>query len=382
MPLRRTARTDGRPPRGEFLTGVIASCRPMSADILEKASFPVADVLERFEEEFILALDAPDGPDHPGLKGAVIGTGKRLRPVLHILAQGAANPGRPPEPGAAVLLELLHSASLLHDDVVDGTDRRRGLKSLNAVEGNRFSVLTGDYLMAKTLSLAVARHRPFVLPALSGALLVMTRAELKQAGNGGAAGVTEKEALDIAYGKTACLMETACELGGRLAGAAEDRIAALRLYGRHFGLAYQIRDDIQDVTGDEALLGKPVGQDVGNGRWTLPLVLALDESGPEDRRSCLRRMERRSPGDRKWIRDFILRHGGAENAERRARTELTEAGRRLTGLPESAYRNGLAILCGDGRAAETADAVTRLHADGRTAVFDSGSLRRTAGGRA
>jgi octaprenyl-diphosphate synthase len=307
---------------------------------------PVAAALSRFEAEFISVLDAAGGTGHPLLKGSTLLSGKRLRPLLHLLARGAADPDRSPEPGAAVLIELLHSASLLHDDVVDGTDRRRGLKSLNAAEGNWFSVLSGDFLMAKTLSLALANPHPFVLPALSRALLAMTRAELKQAASCGAAAVTETDALDVAYGKTACLMETACELGGRLAGADDGRIRGLSLFGRHFGLAYQIRDDIQDITGNEKTLGKPVGQDAGAGKWTLPLVFSFEASGPADRKACFRRMERRTAADIAWIHAFILVNGGAEMAEQRAIAELREALRRLSALPESGYRTALTLLCG------------------------------------
>lgn len=314
--------------------------------MLRNASAPVASALERFETEFIASLDAAESAGHPALKASRLLSGKRLRPLLHLLAQGAADPERPPEPGAAVLIELLHIASLLHDDVVDGTDRRRGLKSLNAAEGNRFSVLSGDYLMAKALSLALGFPDPIVTPALSRALLVMTAAELKQALSGGAAVVSESEVLEIAYGKTACLMETACELGGRLAGADEGRVRALGRFGRHFGLAYQIRDDIQDVTGDSKTLGKPVGQDASGGRWTLPLVYSLEASGAADRKACMRRMARRTAADVAWIHAFILRHGGAEAAERKVDAELGEGVRQLSGFPESDCRSGLILLCG------------------------------------
>ncbi|MDM7925314.1 MAG: polyprenyl synthetase family protein, partial [bacterium] len=320
--------------------------RGFNAAALRNASAPVASAMERFETEFIASLDAAESAGHPALTASHLLSGKRLRPLLHLLAQGAGRPERPPEPGAAVLIELLHIASLLHDDVVDGTDRRRGLKSLNAAEGNRFSVLSGDYLMAKTLSLALSRPDPFVLPALSRALLAMTAAELKQALSGRAADVSEAEVLEIAYGKTACLMETACELGGRLAGADESRVRALGRFGRHFGLAYQIRDDIQDVTGDANTLGKPVGQDAGGGRWTLPLVYSYGASGAADRKACLRRMERRTAADVAWIHAFILRHGGAESAERKAAEELDEALLRLSDLPESVCRSALFLLCG------------------------------------
>ncbi len=355
------------------------------AAALRNASAPVASALERFEAEFIASLDAAESAGHPALKAPLLLSGKRLRPLLHLLAQGAGRPERPPEPGAAVLIELLHIASLLHDDVVDGTDRRRGLKSLNAAEGNRFSVLSGDYLMAKTLSLAVRRPDLFILPALSRALLAMTTAELKQTLSGNAAAVSEADVLEIAYGKTACLMETACELGGRLAGADESRVRALGRFGRHFGLAYQIRDDIQDVTGDAKTLGKPVGQDAGGGKWTLPLVYSLGASGAGDRIACLRRMERRTAADVAWIHAFILRHGGAEAAERKAVAELDEAVLRLSGLPESPCRSSLALLCGRPVSAGIGTASVpreddpgpERHSEG--AGF--GSLRSAGGGR-
>jgi octaprenyl-diphosphate synthase len=349
------------------------AARPLGAGALAGAAACVAEALERFEAEFRFALRAPDGPVPAPLAAAVNRGGKRLRPALYLLSQGAADPARAPEPGAAVWIELLHAASLLHDDVVDGTDRRRGSASLNAAEGNRFSVLSGDYLMAKTLSLAVAGSDPFALPILSAALLGMTRAELAQAAMDASAG-TEAAAIEIATGKTARLMEAACELGGRRAGAPEARIAALRRFGLHFGLAFQLRDDILDITGDEAVLGKPVGQDAVNGRWTLPLVLALDAADAEERESCLRRLDRRSAEDREWIHGFIVRRGGTEGAERTVRTALAEARRALAALPPSVYRDGLAALCG-------ADADAEAGGTAPEADFAASVIRRgDAGG--
>lgn len=265
--------------------------------------------------------------------------------MLYLLVQGAVSPGSGKDVTVAVLIEMLHTASLLHDDVVDGTEQRRGERSLNALAGNQLSVLAGDFLMAKALNRALSMPYPDVVPVLSRVLVEMTRAELQQAEMERTHAVSESKYLDIVYGKTASLFESSCELGASVQNAGPDRVSILRRFGRHFGTAYQIFDDIEDFTGDAEAIGKPVGQDLGSGKWTLPLILAVDGCGESERAQFFDRMERFSAEDRVWINDFIRRRGGMEAAKARAEAEILEASRLLEALPVSDWSQALIGLC-------------------------------------
>jgi octaprenyl-diphosphate synthase len=277
---------------------------------------------QRFEAEYRSQFTFPDAFLEKLLLYVGGKKGKRLRPMLYLLVQGAVSPGSERDVSVAVLIEMLHTASLLHDDVVDGTEQRRGERILNALVGNQLSVLAGDFMMATALNRALSMPYPDVVPVLSRVLVDMTRSELQQAEMERTQAVSESKYLDIVFGKTASLFESSCELGAAVQNAGPDRVSLLRRFGRHFGTAYQILDDIQDITGDAEAIGKPVGQDLGNGKWTLPLILAVDRCGDSERAQFFERMGRFSADDRAWIGDFIRRQGGMEAAKVRAEAEI------------------------------------------------------------
>jgi octaprenyl-diphosphate synthase len=301
--------------------------------------------LERFETEYRGQFTFPDAFLDKLLLYVGGKKGKRLRPMLYLLVQGAVSPRSPKDVGVAVLIEMLHIASLLHDDVVDGTEQRRGERSLNALAGNKLSVLAGDFLMAKAFNLALSMPFPEVVPVLSRVLVDMTRSELQQAEMEKTHAVTEAKYLDIVYGKTSSLFESSCELGAAVQHAGPDLVSLLRRFGRHFGTAYQIFDDIEDFTGDAEAIGKPVGQDLGSGKWTLPLILAVDGCGDPERARFFERMGRFTAEDRGWIMDFIRRRGGMEAAKARAEAEILEASHLLEALPASDWSGALIGLC-------------------------------------
>ena len=317
----------------------------MNSPAFGRACGLIRDELDRFEAEYRGQFSFPDDFLQKLLHYVGAKKGKRLRPVLYLLVQGAVSPESPKDVGVAVLIEMLHTASLLHDDVVDGTERRRGERSLNALAGNQLSILSGDYLMAMALSRALLMPYPDVVPVLSRILVDMTRSELRQAEMERTHAVSESKYLDIVFGKTASLFESSCELGARVQNADPDRVLLFRRFGRHFGTAYQILDDVQDFTGDADAIGKPVGQDLVNGKWTLPLILAVDRSDDSERGLFFERMERFSEGDRGWIHDFIHRHGGVEEAKATAGAEILKASLLLDSLPVTEWSEAMKSLC-------------------------------------
>jgi octaprenyl-diphosphate synthase len=209
--------------------------------------------------------------------------GKRLRPALVLLSSRilGERPDEAVKIGAAV--EMVHGASLLHDDVIDGTFLRRGQPTLNALQGNKFTVLLGDFLLCESLLAVSDLNRVVLVQVVSESVALMTLGQLLELAQQGNPMVTEPEYIKIIEGKTASLMSCACKLGALLSGANADQVAALGEFGLNLGIAFQIIDDILDFWGDPKLLGKPVGSDLGEKKFTLPFLVAMQMSGDEDR---------------------------------------------------------------------------------------------------
>jgi len=207
--------------------------------------------------------------------------GKHLRPVLFFLCQGLINKPKKNTVDVAVMLELIHTASLIHDDVIDKSHKRRGQKSLNAALGNHFSVLVGDYMIARMMMMGSSRENGYIMH-LSNAIMHMIRSELEQAIYEKTGHIEEENYFSIINGKTGALFEAAGALAGYATGALENQIQQLRRFGHHFGLAFQIKDDLLDFTGSSTKMGKPVYQDIQGGRWTLPMIRAFHELPERD----------------------------------------------------------------------------------------------------
>lgn len=209
--------------------------------------------------------------------------GKRLRPALVLLSSRilGERPDEAVKIGAAV--EMVHGASLLHDDVIDGTFVRRGQPTLNALQGNRFTVLLGDFLLCESLLAVSDLNRVVLVQVVSESVALMTLGQLLELASQGNPELTEPEYIKIIEGKTASLMSCACKLGALLSGANPDQVAALGEFGLNLGIAFQIIDDILDFWGDPKILGKPVGSDLGERKYTLPFLVAMQSSGEEER---------------------------------------------------------------------------------------------------
>jgi len=203
------------------------------------------------------------------------GGGKRLRPLILLLSAELSGCRNDARYLLAAIVESIHTASLLHDDVIDGADIRRGKTPAHAIWGNQVVILVGDYLYSNALRLAVLQKSQKIMEALSEATTKMTEAEILQLLKTADPDITEEEYLNIITGKTAVLISAACRIGAILGSVTDDRERALVNFGRKTGIAFQMADDILDYMADEAELGKRLGKDLKEGKITIPLIYLL-----------------------------------------------------------------------------------------------------------
>jgi octaprenyl-diphosphate synthase len=268
--------------------------------------------------------------------------GKSLRPILTLLCSRLF--GKPDEQAIkiAVIVELLHTATLVHDDVVDDAKVRRGFFSVNAIWKNKVTVLVGDYLLAKAL-IEMLKLRSFdVLDILGTTAQRMSRGELLQIAKVRKLDITEEVYFDMIGDKTATLMSACCELPAVIAGATPLERQALRGFGEKLGIAFQIRDDILDFEGRDSLMGKPVMGDIKEKKITLPLIHALKQAGPSDCREIKRMIERGLKSNQsKRVLQFIRGFNGIEYATNYANRLEDDALIDLAYFPPSQERSML-----------------------------------------
>lgn len=272
--------------------------------------------------------------------------GKRLRPTLVLLASRLVGDGGDAAIRMGAVVEMIHTATLIHDDVIDGAQTRRGRPSINIKWGNHTSVLAGDWLYMKAFQIALRESNFHILDLLIGVTQAMVEGELIQMERIGAINVTEADYMDLVNRKTACLFSTCARLGAAVAGAEEKTESRLGEYAWNLGMAFQLVDDMLDFTAHEDVLGKPVGSDLREGKVTLPLIYALEEAGPESRglvETVLRdRSYDRVPFER--ILALVEQGRGIERARGRAQ-RFTEKARAIIGaFPSSPYQRALYAL--------------------------------------
>ena len=241
------------------------------------------------EEELTLvkALIEGDLSDCSELVGGMAacvnaGQGKMIRPGLVLLSGVACGGATEKHILAAAIFEMIHNATLLHDDVVDEGESRRGVPTINSVHGNESAVLLGDFLLGRVMQMCAGlEKRVSEIIALSA--MRTCEGELRQISQRGNCSLSEPEYIEIIAGKTAALFEGACATGAMLAGAGESTVQALAAYGRNTGIAFQITDDLLDLVGEEDKTGKPVGSDLDHSKLTLPLIHFLKTAGEADK---------------------------------------------------------------------------------------------------
>ncbi len=261
--------------------------------------------------------------------------GKRVRPALLLLATYAAGGRAEAENviGMATVMEMLHTATLVHDDIIDNADIRRNRPSVNARFGNHAAVLMGDWLYMSAFETSLRERSLAVLDVLTNLTRKMTEGELIQLTLIGNAEITEDEYFDVIRRKTAYLFSGCCEIGGLLAGAGPAEVAAMRDYGLNLGIAFQIADDLLDYTADRTALGKATGADLLEGKITLPLILLL----------------KKNPGIRSLLEKAMLNGELTEDGAEQLKKELKDQGiigqtRDIANNYASAARKNLEVL--------------------------------------
>jgi len=272
--------------------------------------------------------------------------GKRLRPALVLLTSRLFSPGSEESIFLASLVELLHTASLIHDDIVDKAEVRRGKESVHAKWGPNITVLLGDYLYIKSVGLSLQSRHERVVRLLAEVSARMIEGELDECARTGDLGITESQYLDIVEAKTAVLFGGCCRIGAVLGLASAEEEEAVAAYGLNLGKTFQIIDDLLDFTGDAQELGKPTLSDLGEGRITLPLIRALAEDGRAWRQRIRALVGRKSisADERRDLTENLASAGAFDYAKSRAREFAEMSLEAIVRFPDSVARETLIRL--------------------------------------
>ncbi|GEA15674.1 MAG: heptaprenyl diphosphate synthase component 2 [Moorella sp. (in: firmicutes)] len=297
--------------------------------------------LQEVEAELLRQVDAPDPVLSQAARHLVQAGGKRLRPAFAILAAKCC--GAPLERvlPLAVALEMIHMATLVHDDVIDASPIRRGRPTVWARWGQELSLHTGDYLFARSLLLVATYDDPRIPSILASTSVKMVQGELHQLAGAFDLEVTLRDYLRRIYRKTALLIAASCQLGAIAAGAREDFIRHLYHYGRNLGMAFQITDDVLDMVADPERLGKPIGSDLRQGVITLPAIYAIRFSPKKQKLVCLLAKRDKTAMEIQEVIDLIKNCGGIDYALGLAERYLARARQHALFLPEGRARETL-----------------------------------------
>ncbi len=274
----------------------------------------------------------------------ILSGGKRLRPMLVMLGARACDYAGDDDALLAAVIEFIHTATLLHDDVVDDSEMRRGQQTASAIWGNEAAVLVGDYLYSRAFQMMVRADSMAIMDLLANTTNTIAQGEVMQLLNIHDADTSEARYHEVIYAKTACLFEAAARIGAMLGGADAARQAGLQAYGKHLGIAFQLVDDALDYGADSATLGKNVGDDLAEGKPTLPLIRALEIGNAAQRRMIRQAIEKGSSEDFAAIRDAIRETGALDYTLEQAERHSRQARASLEPLAPGDYRRALAFL--------------------------------------
>ena len=275
----------------------------------------------------------------------IIGSGgKRLRPLLALLVARACDYQGDKHIDAAAIVEFIHTATLLHDDVVDESDMRRGKQTANNVWGNQAAVLVGDFLYSRSFEMMVDIGSMRVMEILSTATNTIAEGEVLQLLNCRDPDTTEARYMEVIHSKTAKLFEAACQLGAVLAGLSNEQEQAMARYGMHLGTAFQLVDDVLDYTADAAEMGKNVGDDLAEGKPTLPLIIAMQRSAAPIQTILRKAVEEGGLNELDTIMQAIQQTEAIAYTLQRATQETELAIENLSVLPASDYKQALENL--------------------------------------
>lgn len=271
--------------------------------------------------------------------------GKRIRPILVLLVSKMGSPSVEESIKVATAVELIHTATLLHDDSIDHNHLRRGVPTVNHVWDDQISVIMGDYLFCSAFEILHEAGLFEVASVLSSGSRMVTKGEMYQMDLRGRYDITEEQYIEMVRQKTAALFASACEAGAIIGRLGISERVKLRAYGDNLGIAFQIIDDVLDYVGDINVMGKPVGNDLRDGRITLPLISSLREASGEEVQSIIRTIGFGSIDSTAWrkVVDFIKEHNGIDYAVRLASSFAHSARACLTGIEESPSKQSLLL---------------------------------------
>jgi octaprenyl-diphosphate synthase len=314
--------------------------------IVEQIKQPIAYEMELFEQKFQLSMSSKVALLNRITHYIVNRKGKQMRPMFVFLVAKMLNNGEVSERtyrGASVI-ELIHTATLVHDDVVDDSNRRRGFFSINALWKNKIAVLVGDYLLSKGMLVCIDNNDFDLLKIISVAVREIIEGELLQIEKARKLDITEEVYYEIIRQKTATLIAACCSLGAASVKPNSEQVETMRKFGELIGIAFQIKDDLFDY-GDEKI-GKPTGIDIKEQKMTLPLIHVLNNCSKKDRDWIINSIKNHNK-DRKRVKEvisFVKEQGGLEYAVNRMKEFQNEALHLLQDYPDSEYKNSLELM--------------------------------------
>lgn len=276
----------------------------------------------------------------------ISGGGKRLRPMLLVLSARANGYTGDAHIPLAAVIEFIHTATLLHDDVVDESDTRRGQQSAHAVWGNAATVLVGDFLYSRSFQLMVALDSMRIMDILADTTNTISEGEVQQLLNMGNPEISQESYLEVIENKTAKLFEAACRLGAVLAGREDGIEAVMARFGNRLGCAFQVADDVMDYDGDGDKMGKNIGDDLAEGKPTLPLIHARARASQAGRAVIDDAIRNGAVADFEKVRLILEETGALQSAMTYAEAQAALALAELAALPPSPWRDALAFLAG------------------------------------
>lgn len=312
---------------------------------LSEISQPIKTELEQFEHLFKKSMKSNVGLVDLIAKYLIRQKGKKIRPLLVLLSAKLSGGITERSYRGAVLVELLHTATLIHDDVVDNADKRRGFWSINAIFKNKAAVLMGDYMLSRGLMIAVEGKDFDFLGVITNAVKRMSEGELLQIQKTRKLDIDEETYFKVISDKTASLLETCCQIGSMSTSDNSEYHEAMKTFGESIGMAFQIRDDILDYEGSSKIIGKPVGGDIKEKKITLPLIYSLKQV-PKDKANDIIKMIRNNNGkeNTKEIIEFVRKNNGIDYALKTAHDYSLKAKETLNIFPDSPAKIALEAL--------------------------------------
>lgn len=312
---------------------------------LSQISRPIKQELEEFDLLFKNSMKSKVGIVDLVTRYILRQKGKKIRPLLVLLSSKTAGMVNDRSYRGAVLVELLHTATLIHDDVVDNADKRRGVWSINALFKNKVSVLMGDYLLSRGLMIAVEGKDFDFLGVITNAVRRMSEGELLQIQKTRKLDIDEETYFKVISDKTASLLETCCVIGAMSASDNSEYHEAMKKFGHSIGISFQIRDDILDYEGTSSLIGKPVGGDIKEKKITLPLIYSLRQVSDSKASEIKKLLKNGKDKDKvKKIIQFVRENNGIDYALQTAQKYSVEAKESLSIFPDSPAKIALESL--------------------------------------